>query len=69
MLQEISRDSPDKIIINKKKLIYFYKLIFVPTSMRIEIVAIYYNKLFKNYLKIKKIIELITRNYYILNLR
>lgn len=30
---------------------------------------IYYNKLFKDYLEVKKIIELIIKNYYILNLR
>ena len=29
----------------------------------------YYNKLFKNYLEIKKIIELFIKNYYILNFR
>ena len=37
--------------------------------MQIEIITIYYNKLLKKYLEIKKTTELITKNYYILNLR
>ena len=44
-------------------------LIFVPARMRTEIIAIYYNKLFRDYLGVEKTIKLIIKNYYILNLR
>ena len=69
MLQKISKNLLNKIIINEEELIYFYKLIFIPTNIRTEIIVIYYNKLFKDYLNVKKTIELIIRNYYIPNLR
>ena len=50
----MSKSLLNKIIINKKKLVYFYRLIFILNSIRIEIMIIYYNKLFKDYLEIKK---------------
>lgn len=59
----------DKLTINKKELVYFHGLIFISTTIRTEIVAIHHDKPIKRYLGIKKTTELITKNYYILNLR
>lgn len=65
----MSKSSLNKITINKKELAYFHRLIFILISIRIEIVAIYYNKPLKDYLEVEKTTKLITRNYYIPNLR
>lgn len=57
----------EKIIINKKILIYFHRLISILINIKIKIMAMHYNRLFEKYLK--KTIELTIRNYHILNLR
>jgi hypothetical protein len=54
---------------NKKGLVYLRNLIYIPNYMRTKIIKQHYNNPIHRYIGIEKTAELISRNYYFLNIR
>ena len=47
----------NKLVTDKDRLVYIYRLIYIPYYMRQEIIKIYYNKLLQGYFSTEKIYE------------
>jgi hypothetical protein len=59
----------ENLTTNEKGLVYLRNLIYIPDCMRIKIIKRYYDDPMYGYIGIEKTAELISRNYYFLNMR
>ena len=58
----------NKITTSNNRIIFIYNLIYISKSIRQEIIGMHHNSPVYRYIRIEKIAEQITRNYYFLNL-
>ena len=70
MIQEILEESinNNKITTNNNRIIFMHNLIYIPKSMRQEIISTHHDSPVYGYIRTEKIAEQIARNYYFLNL-
>jgi hypothetical protein len=59
----------ENLTANKKGLVYLRNLIYIPNCMRTKIIKQHHNNPIYRHIGIEKTAELISRNYYFLNMR
>jgi hypothetical protein len=59
----------ENLTANKKGLVYLRNLIYIPDCIRTKIIKQHHDDPMHRYIGMEKTIELISRNYYFLNIR
>jgi hypothetical protein len=67
MLENLAEN--ENLTNDKKGLVYLRNLIYIPDCMRTEIIKWHYDDPMHRYMGTEKTVELISRNYYFLNMR
>jgi hypothetical protein len=67
MLKNLAENK--NLTVNEKGLVYLRNLIYIPNYIRTEIIKQHYNNPIHRYIGTEKTAELISRNYYFLNIR